>query len=336
MVADMILRHLPAAFSAAAFLSLIAPYAAHAADSPPRSERDCQTVVPTLRLDFNNVGFFKCDADTLVESQGAQISATFDQLAHHTSISGDGIAALIVRPKIGNGDGVIGLVFGPYIQADGTYQFKSQASPQKQTSTLVEGGFIQVNFNPPGTASNEYFRFRAGAQQSSTGASSTTMVGEWLPYLPMGWGFIPPLGRTFNEGSLDLVLTPEVVLQYDHLDAGPRSAVLFSTGASALRIGPQIGLLLSPKTCTNTDTEPHRCDGADNPSHNSLLGLLSLNLIAHISDDTSSGRRYAWGMATLTYNWTPNFGLSASYGAGNSEATANQTSQIKLGLSIKY
>jgi hypothetical protein len=40
----------------------------------------------------------------------------------------------------------------------------------------------------------------------------------------------------------------------------------------------------------------------------------------------------------LTVNLNPDdhFAISASYGYGNSETTANKTSQIKLGLAAKY
>ena len=304
------------------------------ADESPQSGPDtCPHFAFTLRLDFNNVGFFKCDKASLVEAEGAQFSATFDELAHHTSVSGDGITALIVREQGGN-DGIIGVVFGPYIQADGSYQFKSQSSPFKETGTLIEGGFVQVQYNPPGTADNEYFRLRGGPEQSSSGIDTTTIVGEWLPTTsPLS---AIPLGEPKDVGHVTFVLSPELMFQYDQLSEGPRKFLLFSSGDSAFRIGPQISLWLYPKTCTPTAPEPRRCDGYDYPSEDSFWGRVSVNFIGHISDDTASGRQYAWGLATLNFTVTPNFGLSASYGIGNSEATANRTSQIKLGLSAKF
>jgi hypothetical protein len=56
------------------------------------------------------------------------------------------------------------------------------------------------------------------------------------------------------------------------------------------------------------------------------------------SQDAYSGRNYSWVQPVSTYNFDDagHFALSASYGYGNLEATANMASQFKVGLAGKF
>ena len=51
---------------------------------------------PVVRRDFNDIGWFLCP-DAASKSVGAQVSATFNELQKQTSISGDGVGALVYR-----------------------------------------------------------------------------------------------------------------------------------------------------------------------------------------------------------------------------------------------
>jgi hypothetical protein len=319
---------------------------AGAAPANAASENGCDRWGWALRLDFNNIQTNLCDNKSFLPYQeGAQITLTINELAHTRSVNGQGVIAGFVNvfPKNAN-DPFLGMVIGPYLQGSGTYQFASSKTPITRSDLVTEGGFAQVGFENPLPGNyllQNYFRFRGGDVESNTGTNSTTFVGEWLPAAnfshdapagdPSGCYFAigeaaPLRCGTFetSDQHIFFLLTPELMVQSDHLDSGPNKYRLFSRNDSALRIGPQISLALYPY------------------NEGPVLDNFSLSTVYHVSTDTDSGRGYAWVLTTLTYNLPssdpriPTFGLTASYGAGNSETTANTTSQFMIGLSVKH
>ena len=271
----------------------------------------------TLRLDFNNTALFGCpDTNSLIESEGAQITATYNSLTNTTSGSLDGIGAAVFRFKADNDSDVIqGLRFGPYVQSDGTSQLATNTSPSKNTYQFTEGAFIQASFNPDSSDEIDYWRIRGGINESSTGTQSASVVAEYLP--TNKW-----FGSTrdlFGTGVLGIIY-PDIILQYDHTISEPNTASLFFDHDEALRVGAQATATFY---LANRNNVP-------------VISNLALGVTYHASTDALSGRGYSWVLTTLSYQITSNFGIAASYGRGNSELTANDTSQVKLGLTAKF
>jgi len=298
-----------------------------------------------VRQDFNDGGIspFTCPTDPspvnpeagrhLVEAVGARASVTFDQLAHTTAVAIDGLGAMVIRYYGAD----LGLALGPYVQGNGTDQFASANSGSQTTETVTAGGFAQLVFtNDFGIHGEDYFRIRAGEVNGGIGSSavigSTTVIGEWLPVFDVGNHRIgiEDYSPDGDNTSIRYSFAPELMVQYDQLDYGPNKYLLFSTNNQAFRIGPQVVLKLwNDKDKVPVDiVDPIRW----------ILQQTSVSITYHASWDTYSGRAYSWVQPALTVNLNPDdhFAISASYGYGNSETTANKTSQIKLGLAAKY
>jgi len=272
-----------------------------------------------LRRDFFSFDTVACPTPgSLSQDQGAQVSATFDELAKQTSASLDGVVALLIRHYFSGGLGLpgdtspTGLAFGPFVQFDGTNYFESATSPSKTTETVTAGGVAQIGFNNVFGLGEDNFRLRAGEIDAPSAAIvSNTVVAEWIPYYAFS-------RDQFQLSPIVFRVIPEVILQYDRLVSGPNKYVLFADNNYALRIGPEVQLRI---------WVAHSSDP--------ILSKMLFTVTYHASNETYTGREFSWVQAGLTYNLTDHFGLSASYGYGNSEITANNTSQIKLGLSGK-
>jgi hypothetical protein len=74
-----------------------------------------------LRQDFNDVNLFVCSTShdvkdrDLLNAVGSRVSAIFDELAHTTSTSIDGLGVIAIH-YTGYTPGLIGFVMGPYVQ----------------------------------------------------------------------------------------------------------------------------------------------------------------------------------------------------------------------------
>jgi len=277
-----------------------------------------------LRQDFTDISLFDCPtAETLKSAVGSRVSLTFDELAHTTSVSVDGLAAGALR-YYGEGEPFLGLVLGPYVQGTGMYQFESPSSPSKTIDTVTAGAYAEVGFDSRINWQN-YFRIRGGEVYGNSGTiGSDTIIGEWIPvYDPLR------IGTTgFVYGTrIDYLFSPELMAQYDQLVYGPNKYVLFSTSNEALRIGPEGVLKLWVDARHISD-----------PLLEMIAERTTISITYHASWDAYSGRSYSWLQPVLTYNLDRDghFALSASYGYGNSETTANMTSQFKLGLAGKF
>lgn len=294
----------------------------------------CALLDWTLRLDFSNIDLLTCrENGFLPYQQGALLSWAQDELAHTHSGSGEGVAALMVH-LIGEYKPFIGLVAGPYLQGDGTYQFASASTPIKRSDTVTEGGFLQFGFRDGfiDPSSQEYFRFRGGEAEATTGIKTTDFVAEWVPRATLNfWGckvgiYKPtelPCG-TEPFISVKYLFTPELMIQSDHLDDGPRKYLLFAHKTSDLRIGPQLSLAVSPYYALPCN------------SWEQFANKWTLSTVYHLATETMAGRGYAWVQTSLTYNALDFLGVSVSYGAGNSETSGNVTSEIKIGLTLKH
>jgi hypothetical protein len=294
-------------------------------DNPPTpSAFSCgQPVYFVLRQDFSDISLFDCpDKRALFNAVGSRLSTTFDELAHTTSISVDGLVAGVVRTS---GQGTfLGTVFGPYLQGNASYQFASGNMDSKTTDTLTGGAFLQTGFDDLTGRGTNYFRIRGGEAIGSTGIVTNTIVGEWLPVYDRLF-----IGTQQNVTGtrVEYVFAPELMFQYDSLASGTNKYLLFTAHDEALRVGPQVVLKFWYDPIYVND-----------PILKAFLQQSTVSLTFHSSWDAYLGRNYNWFQSTFTYNLTEtgNYAVSASYGCGNSETTGNQTSQIKVGLAAKF
>jgi len=285
-----------------------------------------------LRSDFTDETLYGCpsgDKGSLPEAEGALASLKLDQRAHTTAIAGDGLLLGVLR-YYPAGPALQGVMLGPYLQGNGTYQIPSGGQAEKKTDLYTAGGFLQVGLSNDLVQGQDYFRIRAGQARSNAAITYTTVVGEWLPYYGKVFGSPIPIGgvSSLTGGHLFYSLQPEIMIQYDHLDEGKNSYTIFSRKSEDLRVGPQLTL----KLWVNTGLEPK----ITAQPLQTFLDNSAISLTYHGDVDAQSGARYSWAQAVYLYNSDPHYALSLSYGYGNMEATGNMASQVKIGLAAKY
>jgi hypothetical protein len=290
-----------------------------------------------LRSDFTDLGPLSCTHDSAT-AQGATLSWTNNLFTGQNSAAADGLATLIYS-CYGHNCGaswIEGFSIGPYLQGDNTYQFQPSKTQLTNGYTLIPGGFAEIAFSRP--FGDDDFRIRDGEAFADTQISgqvrSNSFVGEWIPSFVLGHGL--NIGYTNELGTTGLyyVLTPELMVQYDRLYSGTTSASIFSTRNESLRIGPQASLLLV--------LDPNKIPMAWPDIVREFLKGASTTITNHESWDEYSGRQFSWTQVSVTYTFpkgqdqASHFGVTASYGYGNAEATANKTNQMKVGLAVKF
>jgi hypothetical protein len=280
---------------------------------------DCPTDYFAIRSDFNDLGPFACPLSRS-HAQGALLSETYNALTYQNSASLDGLVAAVHKFPADPNNYFLGMATGVFVQGDLTYQFQPTPKQAWTSDTITSGAFAQFTFaNQKIETGFDSFRVRGGEIDASTGSRSMTFVGEWLP------SYIPLIGKQKDFGLITVYPAPEVMVQYDDFLGGVNKPALFSARDSALRIGPQ--LLLQ-----SWFTKP---DGKG-PFPNDWLYKITSLVTLHEAWDAYTGRYYRWTAVSLTYNVAEYFGVSASYGYGNSEQTGALMNQVKLGLSGKW
>jgi hypothetical protein len=294
---------------------------------PSAPDPTCGPIVPFLRSDFTEVTLFECPtADNLLKTQGALLSYKYDDFKKQSSGSLDGVGGFVYRYIPTDAAVFRGIMFGPYVQGDGTYGFQSPySSTANPIETLTTGAFVEFGMQDFATDSSHYFRIRGGQVSSNSGLSAATFTGEWIPAFNIG-NF--NVGTPYNLGKAFVELDPEVMIQYDEYTSGPRTYLLFQSHTQALRVGPEALV----KFYTNKSE-----DGND-PFTKNILNKLLLTLTCHVSRDVDSDRNFLWTQAALTYSFGPenSFGATVSYGLGNLEMSGTWVNQIKAGLSVKF
>jgi hypothetical protein len=288
-----------------------------------------------LRSDFNNLNVLE-DIYYYNLEQGAQLSGS---RAFNNGINGlsiDGLGAMVMRYQ-GQSYGLLGLMVGPYVQGDGTYQFNTETSPGKGIDTLTYGVFTQFAFLTQNGFYND-FRFRIGDVNGSSGVNSTSLVAEWLPAFYAGKTGIG-LPEPMHILPLIYEFDVDLMAQYDNLNYGKNSYRLFQDNDNALRLGP----LLTLKTQLNADCGDSPVTSGYwecAPELKDLFGGFWNKLVAsvslHTSVDVYSGKTYYLASTNLTYNYSDHVGLFATYSYGNLEAIGNFSNQIRVGLSLKF
>jgi hypothetical protein len=305
-----------------ALSAIVLGVSAQAAMAQTATEK-CKTAYFALRSDFNDFGPFACQLPS-THSQGALLSETYNALTGQNSAAFDGLAA-VVHQFFGDFAGPNrGLTAGLFVQANVTHQFQPTATQAPNSDTVTGGAFTQFAIGNAilREGAEDFFRIRGGEVNASAGSRSAAFVGEWIPVYRSGIGLQKQLG------NVTYVFSPELMVQYDEFLGGTNKAPLFFARNNALRVGPQLGL-------QSWFTAP---DGTA-PFLKNLLSATSSLITFHESWDTYTSRNYRWLSASVTYTFAAlngHFGISASYGYGNLEASGTQASQAKLGLSAKF
>lgn len=130
------------------------------------------------------------------------------------------------------------------MQGNDTHQFDPAKSQAINGETVTPGAFGEIVLRDPFTRivqGKDDFRIRGGEIISSTGTRSDTIVGEWIPSYVLSELISPGhpgynLGIPNHVGFLWYTPTPELMIQYDQLTAGPNKYLLFSSRNEALRV----------------------------------------------------------------------------------------------------
>jgi hypothetical protein len=281
-----------------------------------------------LRSDFNDFGPLSCTRD-LLSAQGATLSYANNLLKNQNTAAADGVLAIVRTYYDKTALFFKGYSVGTYVQGDDTYQFQPTKTQADNGYTLTPGVFAEFALVNQFVSGIDNFRIRDGEALASTGGRSNSVVGEWIPAYLLARYAAFGVPQQFGTTKLSYTFSPELMVQYDHFDGGPKTAALFASRNDALRIGPQFLLIFK------FDSAP--AVGLD------FLTRFALQITNHESWDQFTGKEYSWTATSVTYTFpplkgwpnAPNFGLSASYGFGNSEATGNLTKQVKIGLAAK-
>jgi hypothetical protein len=298
-----------------------------------------------IRSDFTDLGPFGCTHDA-IDSQGATVSGANNLLTKQNSTSLDGLVAFDYTKYYGAKNlYLMGYSFGAYVQGDDTYQFQPTSTQSWNGYAMTPGLFGEVDLaNTLGNGGVDALRVHGGQVIGSTGTRYYSIVGEWIPTDDLGFVQLNEAMPLFNNHLL-YTFAPEIMAQYDQFDVGPKTPALFLTNNEAFRIGPEVLMIF-------------RFQQGWLPKGLAALENMSLQATNHESWDQYTGKEYVWTAFALNYtftqvnspglppdkqktdvsrplNLTPSFGLSLSYGFGNSETTGNQTRQVKLGLAVK-
>jgi hypothetical protein len=161
--------------------------------------------------------------------------------------------------------------------------------------------------------------------------------GSWNRRPFTGYKVFGKIGPIQNKGRLgnspfDFWFFPELMVQYDHFEGGPNKYVLFALNNEAMRVGPEAVLYLFPN---GGRLAP--CVGQQFADYLSNVSILAT---FHEEWDTYTGRNFYWAAVSTTYTFAAfvdkSFGVTVSYGYGNSETTGNLTNQVKLGFSAEW
>jgi len=289
-----------------------------------------------VRSDFSDLGPLSCTHD-LISAQGATFSATNNLLTSKNSLSGDGLIAFDYTRYDGNADIFKGFSIGAFVQADDTYQLQSAANQPYNGYALTSGGFAEFAVFNKFAHGIDNFRVRDGEATASTGTRSNSFVAEWIPQYVTSIDYLS-LGLPVRVGPppspLWYSFSPELMVQYDRFDSGPKTAAIFASGIDALRVGPQMTLRFA--------VEEENLPAAWDPRFRSFLANSSVSITNHESWEQYTGKQYAWTAAVYSYTFpgankqSSHIGLSASYGFGSSESSGNLTKQAKVGLAVKF
>jgi hypothetical protein len=290
-----------------------------------------------LRNDFNDFGPLSCTRHS-VSAQGATVSGADNLLTNQNSALVDGLLAVVhTHSDPSPAATLMGYSVGAYVQGNDTYQFQPTSTQQYNGDTVTPGAYGEIALRNPINELHGFdnFRLHGGEAFASTGTRSDSLVAEWIPAYSIARYLSPGEPQRIGTSPLSYVFSPELMVQYDHFEGGPKTATLFSSRFDALRVGPQFVLQLRPNEKITSVA------GGD------FFAGSSLVFTNHESWDEYTGKEYMWTSVAWNYTFkqvavfglpadlSPHFGLSVSYGFGNSEQTGNLTKQFKIGLAAK-
>lgn len=320
------LRSTMAAIAAAGVLSSSAlagsaPKAAKTAASAPSAQL-------LIRQDFSDIHLFSAPlpADQV---EGAEFSWSDDNVAGDTAWTANGMVGLVASwggdtAKPGSLS-VMGTSLAMFLKAD----HEEHSLPGLDHDAYAYGGSFEIGVDTYDFGTH-YIRYTGSRHLDRIDDKDAyqSMV-EWLYVngkLHIGTPF-PLLPTPSPEpGNYQWLarIDPELKIQHDV--ALDDHIIRFSGRSEALRVGPEVTLIIQPK-------------GLASPG-SSLFDLNRLRLKAtyHWDIETLSKQDFDWLSAGLIYNFDEdgNFGVSATYKKGNKEDTGAATDIVKITLTGKY
>jgi hypothetical protein len=274
-------------------------------------------ISPFLRQNMPDISLFS-QMKSPKDATGAQISYSSDKIAVNDSWAINGIAGfayqLYGNYSMNSAPYILGAYIAPYVSVDRLWN-SNQAQAAKNSDTVTPGIKLEVGVDNL-WGGEQYFRM--GGADVFDEIANTNAVSTMFEWIPVYGKFIHYPGTI--GGVVLYRFDPELIVQYDSTTDRTK-VLLFSGGSNALRIGPQVSLLLKPVA-------------KDIPIISSLL----LNTTYHWADEAYSRRSLSWFQTALTYNIDPNgyFGFTGNYKRGSDENTGKKVNIYLVSLSGKF
>jgi hypothetical protein len=254
------------------------------------------------------------------KATGASFSYTDDRVAHNSIWAAHGTAALVYRDFGGTGAGSI---FDPFYRSFAIYGtvnklYNSDSKlAAKNIDILAAGGALELGWHNPGSGIQNYLQVRGGVVTDNI--DSTTIANATAAWIPVNNAYYIHRPRELPFGYLGYSFDPQVLVQFAST-TDTSKPLLFTSRGQALRIGPQLSLLLFPFQ-----------------ENDDFWSRVHANLTFHWWYEALYGAQNHWLKASATYDLDKNrnFGLTFSYQEGQNEETGKSTNLYLISLTGK-
>jgi hypothetical protein len=301
-----------------------------------------------VRKDFANIGIVNLPTPPS-GATGATVSYSNDRVAKDVSwlIQGVGTVGYSFDPVGPFNYELVG-VYG------GINKFTNTANKPKTPSmdNVIDGALLEIGTLSQNQAGNflNFFRFKAGSVENNiapekvkigkimyTTTQSETQfstTGEWIPAYDLT--FLPNDFRTIINGgnvtpfnivglpsiiqAIQIGFEPELIAQYDNT-FNSANILAFSGRSSALRLGPEVGLLIFPfPNITNLSLDK--------------LSIITFYHWYHEfeGDHTSYSFQTNLNYKIADLGGIGNLGFTIGYSRGSDENTGKKVNLFKIGL----
>jgi hypothetical protein len=298
-----------------------------------------------VRKDFANIGIISTPAPGAATT-GATISFTNDRIAKDVSWMAQGVGTVAYTIQDNPNEFINYAQVGVY---GGVNSFSNTAAKPVTASldNVLDGGFLEFGTGIQSPFAN-YFRVKAGSVENNIAphiisidnstftttqtATQFSTSGEWMPFWNLS-SYLPPQIAGFNQDllpfnfegspyrSLMVQFNPEIIIQYDNT-FNSTNILAFSNKSSALRLGPQAGLLLIPFPTIDMFS----------------LNQFSIATFYHWYHEFEGNHNLYSFQTNLNYKISSesggigNIGLTVGYTRGSDENTGKNINLFKIGL----
>lgn len=301
-------------------------------DAPPADDRKTGEPVKStafiLRRSFDEVSALASPGNP-ADATGAQLSYSRDNVALNTAWGLHGVAAVAFTTRYADLSESqrftprSSFTVAPYLKFDKVANSNSNLS-SKNLDTLTPGVMLELareNVSITGQdTTTHYFRLDGGSTMDFKGVpGSWHIAGEWQPVSNSDYINAPLPIHPFNI-ALNSIF--KVVAEYDS-QIRDADQPIFSKHPYALRVGPTVGLKMTPVTLS--DFWPK------------WLQRVKIVTTYSVLQDVYSPATYGTFETAGTYNIDKDgtVGLTASYRRGRVRETGEKLNVIMVGLSSK-